>query len=65
MIKFLVDTKNLEDRLDCFGQYDANDTICKTWCALNIRCAIARNEHLRSQILEDLEDFVSDSVCIQ
>jgi hypothetical protein len=42
----------LEDRLDCFGTYEASDQICKRRCALAISCALAHNEYLDGQVLD-------------
>jgi hypothetical protein len=42
----------LEERMDCFGTYDAKDQICYRRCALVLSCALARNEYLDGQVLE-------------
>jgi hypothetical protein len=54
MKKKNVNSQRLKDRFDCFGHYDADDTICRDWCQLNIRCAIAQHQYVELEILEDL-----------
>jgi len=43
----------LDGRLNCFGEFDENDSICLCSCALNINCAIAKNKFLGFQLLDD------------
>ncbi|MBW2091766.1 MAG: hypothetical protein JRI34_06530 [Deltaproteobacteria bacterium] len=52
MKKFLT-SKELEGRLNCFGEFDENDEICLKTCALNINCAIAKNEYFNFQFMND------------
>jgi len=56
MRKMILDSKLLSDRFDCFGQYDHDDTICRNWCQLSIRCAIVQHQYEELEILEDLFD---------
>jgi len=42
------------DYLGCFGNFTRSDPICRKYCALNIRCAIEREENARLEWLEDL-----------
>ena len=44
----------MEDRLDCFGEFHSGDAICAKFCAVNLRCAIERDEKARVEILEEL-----------
>ena len=46
----------LEMYLDCYGNFDPEDCVCKGRCAINIRCAIEKDENVRAAILEDLVD---------
>lgn len=57
-----LDSRLLKNRFDCFGQYDPDDTICRHWCQLNIRCAIAQHQYEETEILEGLfyGEFESD-----
>jgi len=54
MKKTMINPKNLEDRLDCFGCFDRHDTVCMQWCQLSIRCAIAQDQFQQVEIIEDL-----------
>ncbi len=56
MRKKRLDSKLLTNRFDCFGRYDPDDTICRDWCQLNIRCAIVQNQCEELEILEGLFD---------
>ena len=50
--------QKLESYLDlyvgCFGNYRRSDTVCRTRCALNLRCAIEQEQSERFEILEEL-----------
>ncbi|MGD8367779.1 MAG: hypothetical protein PVG78_09055 [Desulfobacterales bacterium] len=61
MKKELQVTGYFGDRLGCFGNFEIQDTICKTLCALRLRCCIEKEKNARLEILEDLvslEDMV-------
>jgi hypothetical protein len=45
---------SLDNYLGCFGRYRSNDPICLKRCALNLRCAIEKNQNERYEILEEL-----------
>jgi hypothetical protein len=47
---------DLQERINCFGDFDRNDKICVSCCGLNFECA-ARHERLLS--LELSEDGFS------
>ena len=53
----------LDHFLECFGSFDADDKVCLNNCALNLRCAIAKDEHMRMELLEDL--ISSDGVALK
>ncbi|MBC2742485.1 MAG: hypothetical protein HGJ93_05395 [Desulfosarcina sp.] len=40
--------------LGCFGRYRRNDPLCRKRCALNLRCAIERDQNERFEVLEEL-----------
>ena len=40
--------------LGCFGEYQAEDVICRKLCALRLRCAIEHEQSIRLEVLEDL-----------
>ena len=43
-----------DNYLDCFGRYRSDDPICCRSCALNLRCAIEKEQSERYEILEEL-----------
>jgi len=61
MKKHTLNPEALRDRLDCFGDYTPHDTICLKWCHLNIRCAIAKDQHQQIEIMEDFFDTVLET----
>jgi hypothetical protein len=63
--KRIVSSKMLANRFDCFGCYDADDTMCRHWCQMNIRCAIAQGQYFEFEILEDLFAVELDSDRVQ
>lgn len=40
-----VSTAELEERIDCFGEFERTDQVCLTQCGLNFECALAK-EHI-------------------
>ena len=54
MKKNVTSLESLRDRIDCFGNFNPDDVLCLKWCQLNIRCAIARDEHEQIEIVEDV-----------
>lgn len=40
--------------MGCFGGYRPDDPVCLRRCALNLRCAIERDQNERFEILEEL-----------
>lgn len=35
----------LEDRIECFGEFDRADAVCLAQCSLNFECAAAREQN--------------------
>ena len=54
MKKRLLEQICTDDYLGCYGNFDVQDTVCKRYCALSLRCAIEREQNDRLEILEDL-----------
>ncbi len=52
MRRFLNE-EELEGRLNCFGDFDQQDTICLYRCAININCAIAKGRYTSIPLQED------------
>ena len=44
----------LDDYLTCFGSYRTHDPVCRNQCALNLRCAIEKDQNERFEMLEEL-----------
>lgn len=65
MKKLIMRSKGLGNRLDCFGNFDLHDTVCRKWCHLNIRCAIARDQNEQVEIMEDFFHSVMETSKIQ
>jgi len=53
MRKELMRSVLLSSYLGCFGSFDGNDAVCKKFCALNLRCAIEREQHARMALLDE------------
>ena len=45
--------EDLDNRLNCFGEFGETDHICLNSCALSINCAIAKNKFLGFQLMDD------------
>lgn len=41
--------------IECYGEFNAADPICKKFCGVRLRCAI---ESRRQERLEILDDFI-------
>jgi len=39
--------------LGCFGSFQADDPICRQYCAIRIRCAIERDQAILLEVLEE------------
>ncbi len=54
MIKILRISDRSEDHLGCFGNFNITDAVCKKYCVLRLRCAVAQDQSSRMDVLEDL-----------
>jgi hypothetical protein len=52
MKKFFT-AQQLHGRFDCFSQFNRIDPICLKYCALNIRCALAKKQWFEMELAED------------
>jgi hypothetical protein len=43
-----------DEPLDCFGDFNKRDRLCTKYCVLRLRCAIEKEQNLRSALLEEL-----------
>jgi hypothetical protein len=54
MQKTPTDIVSLDSYLGCFGSFRIEDTICKSHCALSLRCTVEHEKNIRMELLEDL-----------
>ena len=40
-----LEEMELEDRIECFGEFDRTDAVCLAQCSLNFECAAAREQN--------------------
>ncbi len=45
--------EQLHGRFDCFSHFNRIDPICLRYCALNIRCALAKKQWFDLEISDD------------
>jgi len=50
----LQKNKLVDNYLECFGDLNLKDPICRKYCALRLKCAIEQTEQNRLIQLEDL-----------
>jgi hypothetical protein len=54
----MISEQNIDFFLDqyvgCFGGFRKNDPLCRSRCAINLRCAIEFERNERFEILEEL-----------
>jgi hypothetical protein len=43
-----------DDNIDCIGEFDANDKICKQKCPVNIICIITKNRQNQLDIYDEI-----------
>ena len=55
----------LNDRLDCMGEFNRGDDICRNHCALRLRCAIEHSQKARLELIEDIMASNSTFIKIQ
>jgi hypothetical protein len=54
MKKIHLDKSLIAGHMGCFGEFDIEDPVCRTYCAVNLRCAIERDQNDRIEILQEL-----------
>jgi hypothetical protein len=47
-------SRNLDEYMGCFGSFQMEDPVCRTLCALRLRCAIERDQQDRMEVLEEI-----------
>jgi hypothetical protein len=60
----LLSQEDLEGRMDCFGEFEATDEICLSYCGVNIACASSNQESAEqdwmSEEMQGLPEFDPD-----
>ena len=41
-------------RIGCFGHFQSEDRICRSHCAVRIRCAIERDQKIYREVCEEM-----------
>ncbi len=54
MIYDMNNEELLNDHLDCMGEFNSDDDICRKHCALRLRCAIEHSQKARLELIEDI-----------
>ena len=54
MKKDATASDRLKRRLQCFGEFNVQDPVCRRVCALRLRCAVEYGQHGRMEFLEEL-----------
>ena len=54
MKKELFECGRLGRYLQCYGEFDMEDPICKTLCALRLRCAVDYGQREQMDLMESL-----------
>jgi len=58
----MIKSEALEGRLHCFGDFNPEDTICLKYCALNINCAIAKQDYFAFRVMdESIASFIQSN----
>jgi hypothetical protein len=52
-MKTLFTAQQLRGRFDCFSHFNRADAICLKYCALNIRCALAKKQWFDLEMVDD------------
>ena len=45
------------DRFGCFGNFEIEDEVCKTRCAIRLRCCIEKEKNTRMEMLDEWVSF--------
>ncbi len=57
MNKFSKKKNITKNYLGCFGSFNIEDTVCRKFCILSLRCAIEFENNARMEILEDILSY--------
>ena len=59
----LVAQDPLDRYVGCFGEFNAEDPVCKRVCALRLRCAVDSTQKDRISLIDEL--FNSDELLVK
>lgn len=60
MRKGLNECDPLGRYLHCYGEFNLEDPVCRTLCALRLRCAVDCGQREQMDLMEDL--FISEDI---
>jgi hypothetical protein len=63
MKKGLIERDRLGRYLQCYGEFNIEDPVCRTLCALRLRCAVDCEQREQMDLMEDL--FISDDIRVK
>jgi len=63
MKKELIERDRLGRYLQCYGEFDVEDPVCKTLCALRLRCAVDYSQREQMDLMEGL--FVAEDIRVK
>ncbi|MDY0132796.1 MAG: hypothetical protein RBR53_09010 [Desulforegulaceae bacterium] len=55
----------IDSHLDCFGEFDSKDSICRTKCALCIKCYLEKHETQSLLFSDEIFGTEDNSLIIQ
>jgi hypothetical protein len=58
-----LDTLITDKYLNCFGDFNMTDDICKKHCILSLRCIVEKNQNARMEIFEEM--MASDAMPVR
>lgn len=50
----MITKASFDSHLECFGEFQPEDKMCRQYCALRLRCVVVRNRGYRLDLLEEL-----------
>jgi hypothetical protein len=53
-MKEYLKSRILDNYVECYGDFDLSDIICRKYCALRLRCAIEQKEQFRIEQIEEM-----------
>jgi hypothetical protein len=63
MKKGLIEGNRLGRYLQCYGEFNMEDPVCKTLCALRLRCAVDYGQREQLDLMEGFS--ISDDIRVK